>query len=383
MAEASQHVATLRLDRTPGLGPRGFARLIARFGDACSALDALPGYARQKRLPQPDIPSETQALDELAAIEKAGCTYLAFGSAAYPAGLSQISDPPPGLIVRGDQTLLHRTNLAIVGARNASAAGMRLAREIASGLAEQDVCIVSGLARGIDGAAHRGALEAATIAVLAGGLDHIYPPEHEALHYEIAEHGLLVSERPLGALPTARCFPRRNRIISGLSVATLVIEAALRSGSLITARYALEQNRDVMALPGSPLDPRAKGTNQLLRDGAHLVENAEDVLALLAQLQPLHIRPDRTHDHAPLPLFIPEAEETDETHSDADDIDGQAESCAQANSLLELLSPTPVAIDEVARQSGRTIASVQGELFELELAGLVECLPSGRVIRLG
>lgn len=376
-SDDTTRLATLRLDRTPGLGARGFARLLARYGNAPAALDALPDHARRRHLPVPEIPSIEDALVELDAIDRAGARYLAFGTPDYPSGLNMIADPPPGVIVTGRTELLFRPALAIVGSRNASAAGLRLARDISAGLGEAGIIIVSGLARGIDGSAHRGALETGTIAVLAGGIDHIYPPEHESLHREIAETGLLVSERPLSAIPTARCFPRRNRIISGLSLGTLVVEAALRSGSLITARYALEQNRDVMAVPGSPLDPRAKGTNQLLRHGAHLVENAEDILALLPGMRPLGERlpppvPDGLEDEAP-DLFS-DAPTGDESIEPSPAIEPRP-------GLMQLVSASPVSIDEVARQSGRSIASVKAELFELEMDGQVECLPSGMVVR--
>lgn len=377
--EDKHRLATLRLARTPGLGARGFARLMARFNTPADALDALPGYARSRGLACPGVPTTGQAEDELAAIDKAGARLLAWGLNDYPAGLRSIPDPPPCLIARGRTALLEAPACAIVGSRNASAAGMRIARTLGQTLGAEGVVIVSGLARGIDGAAHQGSLATGTIAVLAGGVDHIYPPEHARLHEEIARAGLILSERQLGAIPTARCFPRRNRIISGLALGSLIVEAALRSGSLITARCAAEQNREVMAVPGSPLDPRARGTNQLLRDGAHLVETADDVLAIISAAQPLAIREALPANAQAGWTETTPGMTTGSPRSGMPDTEPDREN--ETRRVLDLLSPVPVSLDEIARQSGRDVAFVLAEVLELELAGEITVLPSGTVQR--
>jgi len=365
-------LAALRLARTPGLGARGFARLVARYGDASAALEALPGHARAKHLPVPDITPESVALAEIEAIDAAGARLIAFGTPDYPVGLSLIPDPPPCLIVRGDIRLFDRPACALVGSRNASAAGLRLARDLARGLGAEEVVVVSGLARGIDGAAHQGALETGTIAVVAGGIDHLYPPEHAELQAEIGERGLFLSERPLGAVPTARCFPRRNRIISGLSLGSVIVEAALRSGSLITARCAAEQNREVMAVPGSPLDPRSNGTNRLIRDGAHLIESAEDVLSIIGSARALATRepvPEYDWPQREWPEALPD-------ERNAGDSTGRGQP-----DLLDLISATPVSVDEIVRQSGLPTGTVRARLLELELDGRVLTTPGERVQR--
>ncbi|MHA6289493.1 DNA-processing protein DprA [Maricaulis sp. CAU 1757] len=378
-----ERIAWLRLARTRGIGPVGFARLLAHYGTAADALDDLPArYARAGR-PPPSPPGrdsiETE-LEQLAAGDVACLTGL---DPAYPAWLAAIPDPPPVLLARGDLKLLDRPCCAMVGARNASAAGMRLARELAHGLGQEDVSVVSGLARGVDGAAHAGALETGTVAVLAGSLDYIYPPEHAELHAAIGETGLLVSEMPLGSIPTARDFPRRNRLISGLSLATLVIEAAMRSGSLITARLAGEQGREVMAVPGSPLDPRARGSNRLLRDGAHLVETVDDILAILAAAprQPAQRprRPGLTEDGLG---FEPEGDPPAEPLPVKDPDLAIIDRAAAVDRVADLLSPTPVSPDELARQAGLPSGLVTAALLEMEMEGRLARLPGGLVQRL-
>lgn len=269
------------MTRTPRIGPVTFFQLIARFGSAAAALDALPGLTAGRSGHR--IPPRGQIEREYEATLASGGQIICANEADFPPLLSQLAPPPPVLSILGDPALAHRKSVAIVGARQASAAGRKLARDISSALSSEGVVIVSGLARGIDGEAHAAALSGGTIAVLGGGIDHIYPPQHERLFHAIAETGLIISESPLGHRAKTRDFPRRNRIITGVSEAVLLIEAAERSGSLISARTALEQNRDVMAVPGSPLDPRYAGTNRLLRDGAILVRNADDVLEVLAQ----------------------------------------------------------------------------------------------------
>lgn len=360
----SERTAWLRLARTPQVGPVTFAKLIARFGSADDALDALPGLARRGGRSAPlDSPSREDAEAEIQATEDIGGRILMACEPDYPARLAEIDPPPPVISVIGPLEPNDRASCAIVGARNASAVGVRFARELGQGLADAGVVVVSGLARGIDGAAHTGALEGGTVAVLAGGIDHIYPPEHADLHREIARRGLIVSESRLGLSPTARDFPRRNRLISGLSLGTVVIEAAMRSGSLITARLAAEQGREVMAVPGSPLDPRAKGSNRLIRDGAALVEGVDDVLDILGGLRRDAAEPERP----------PYSADPDLSDIADDDIDGIRERIA------DLLSPSPVSADELARQTGAPAGLVMAALLELELAGRAEVAPGGQV----
>ena len=269
----------LRLIRSENIGPITFYQLLARYGSATAALEALPDLARRGgRNGGIRVPTRADALKEMAAVERAGATLIAWGEPNYPPALTSVEDAPPLLSARGNLALASRRAIAIVGARNASANGKRFARDIAMQLGQHDLAVVSGLARGIDAAAHEGALQSGTIAVLATGIDQVYPEENRALQQAIGEHGLLLAEQPVGTEPHARNFPRRNRIISGIATGVLVVEAALKSGSLITARLALEQGREVFAVPGSPLDPRCRGTNDLIRRGAKLTEDAEDIL---------------------------------------------------------------------------------------------------------
>jgi DNA processing protein len=371
----------LRLARTPGIGSVNFAKLLNRYKTPEAAIAALPELARERRGRALAVPSRETIENELEAIESAGARLLASCEPDYPLLLACINAPPPTLIVKGRVELASRTTSAIVGARNASAAGLRFARELASGLGEADVCIVSGLARGIDGAAHLGSVNTGTIAVLAGGIDHIYPREHLELHENIAREGLLVSEMPIGTIPTAREFPRRNRLISGLSLGTLVVEAALKSGSLITARFAGEQGREVMAVPGSPLDPRARGSNQLLRDGAVLIETVDDVLDCLNSAQPPGV---------PNTWGVEDAEDAAsdfEWQSETDPVPTETSMKLPLQDLHDdpvtrltsLLSPTPVSMDELARQSTLPIGIVHAALLEIEFGGGAVILPGGLV----
>ncbi|WP_339748270.1 DNA-processing protein DprA [uncultured Maricaulis sp.] len=380
----SERCDWLRLARTPRIGPVGFAKLLARFGSAEAAIDALPGLARTRGSSRPNIPPRSAAEAELDAIDRAGVRLLARCEVDYPHTLACIPAPPPLILVKGRLELAAQPCCAMVGARNASAAGLRFCRELAHGLGSAGVVIVSGLARGIDGAAHAGALETGTIAVLAGGLDYIYPPEHYELHHAIARQGLLVSEVPLGTLPTARDFPRRNRLISGLSLGVLVVEAALKSGSLITARFAAEQGRDVMAVPGSPLDPRARGGNQLLRDGAHLIESVEDVLAILENtpaIQPEAPRPGLAGsglkdeaDAFDFDALEPDASEFEQAEFEQVEPTPPA---ATADRVKALLSPTPISADELARQAAIPVGQIRAILLELEMEGKIDVLPGG------
>lgn len=348
MADAGR-IAWLRLARSEGVGPVTFRDLIRRFGTAERALDALPGLARNggRRTPLKLCP-EADAARELDAAAAIGARLLALGEPDFPPLLAAVDPAPPLLYVLGDPAIFARDAVAIVGARNASAGGRKLAEDIAGALGACGLAVVSGLARGIDTAAHAGSVATGTIAVLAGGVDVVYPPENAKLHARIAAGGAVVSEMPPGFAPLASHFPRRNRIISGLARGVVIVEAAIGSGSLITARYALEQNREVFAVPGSPLDPRSRGANDLIRQGATLTESADDVLAGLGA------RP-RPGFREPPPPEDPAAAETD---------------LAAARTLvLDLLGPTPVEIDELTRRAGLPPGAVMTILLELELGG--------------
>ena len=349
--------AKLRLIRTPGIGPVTFRQLLARFGDAAAAIEALPQLARRGGGDAPRVPEPAAIAREQAVAARLGARYLFADDPDYPALLGKLDNAPPALVVRGDLQLLRRPTVAIVGARNASAAACRFARQLGLELAEAGATVVSGLARGIDTAAHVGSLPH-TVAVIAGGIDVVFPPENAALQEEVATRGLLVAEMPPGTEPRARHFPYRNRIIAGLAQGTLVVEAAPKSGSLITARLAGEAGREVMAVPGSPLDPRAQGCNLLIREGATLIQNAADVMELLRPLDPRAVR-------APGVGFTPAPPE------DASDADRRR--------IADLLGPVPVAVDELIRQSGLAPAVVQTVLLELELAGRLERHAGGRV----
>lgn len=337
----------IRLARSPRIGPVTFRHLIGRFGNASEALRALRELAEERA-----IAAEAEAVAQL------GGRWLVWGDPDYPALLAQTEDAPPVLTYRGDIALASSPCVAMVGARNASAAACRFARGLARELAGEGLVIVSGLARGIDTAAHQGA-EERTVAVIAGGIDSHYPPENADLQEQIANAALLIAEQPPGTEPKARYFPHRNRVIAGLSRATIVVEAAPKSGSLITARLAGEYGREVLAVPGSPLDPRAQGCNLLIREGATLIQSAADVLEALASLDP------RTGPRSPqLSLFAGEAAQT-EAVDPAD--------------ILALLGPVPVPLDELIRQSGQPSAAVQMALLELELAGKLERHAGGKV----
>jgi len=355
----------LRLVRSEGVGPITFFHLVRFYGSAAKALDALPELARRSGRRQPlRLATRAEAQREFDNIARAGATLLGWMEPAYPVPLAAIEDAPPLATVRGDARLLSRNVIAIVGARNASGNGRAFAETIARDLGRADFVIASGLARGIDAAAHKGALGSGTIAVLAGGIDVCYPPEHRALYDAIAERGAIVAELPPGTEPLARHFPRRNRIISGLSAGIVVVEAALRSGSLITSRMAGEQGREVFAVPGSPLDPRCHGSNNLIRQGATLTENADDVIRGLGRP---NLGPAALSEPALDPLTPP-----------ADDDSGKAREI-----VIERLSPSPTAVDEVVRQTDLPPALVASVLLELELAGRIERHPGNKVARLG
>ena len=356
---SADQIARLRLIRSENIGPITYFQLLARFGSAAAALDAIPDLAARGGGRAPRLASRSAIEREIEQVGRLGARYLFLGQGLYPPLLAELETAPPALIVKGHSSLLDRPAVAMVGARNASAAACRFARTLAQALGESEIVIVSGLARGIDSAAHDGALDSGTIAVVAGGVDIYYPPENEARQRAIGERGLLVSEQPPGLEPRSRHFPSRNRIIAGLAHGTVVVEAAPRSGSLITARCAAECGREVMAVPGSPLDPRAQGCNQLIREGATLVQSAGDVIEAIS---PSRIRPFRQPER----LFGPS-----EVPAEADD--------AAREAVVALLNATPVPVDEIVRQSGLAPAIVQTVLLELELAGRLERHAGGRV----
>ena len=352
--------ARINLLRSPNIGPISYRQLLRRFGDARQALAALPDLAgRGGGAYRPASTARIEA--EIAAVRGAGARYLFHDAAEYPALLGELESAPPILIVRGDTTIAARSCVAVVGARNASAAAVKLARDFASALSEAGLAVVSGLARGIDGAAHRGALNGSggTIGVIASGIDIAYPPEHAELQEQVASSGLLITEQPPGTEPLARHFPSRNRIIAGLAAGTVVVEAAPRSGSLITARLAGEAGREVMAIPGSPLEPRSRGCNQLIRDGAVLVQSAADVIELIEGFS-----------GAPRSTF----RETGEAYDFAD-----VELASEPANIAALLTRAPIAVDELIRQSGEPAAAVQLALLELELAGRLTRHSAARV----
>ena len=346
----------LRLIRSPGIGPVTYRQLIARFGTAKAALDAVPDLARRGGGRAPRLCTAGEAEREVERVEALGARFLLLGQGLYPTLLARIEDAPPVLIVQGRTALLDAPLVAIVGARNASAAASRFARGLAHELGREGVTVVSGLARGVDTAAHDGALESGTVGVVAGGIDIFYPPENEARQRAIAERGLVVAEMPPGTEPRARHFPYRNRIIAGMSLGTVVVEAAPRSGSLITARLAGEMGREVMAVPGSPLDPRAQGCNQLIRDGATLVQNGADVMEAVAPMQ--------ARVAEPVERFEASVEQPD----------------AGVSATVEaLLGPSAVPVDEIIRLSGVPSGAVQMALLELDLAGRIDRHAGGKV----
>jgi len=349
----------LRLIRSENVGPATFFALLDHFGSAAEAIAYAPELAtRGGRSREIRIASRDDAARERDALFKAGGHLIAWADDAYPEPLAAIHDKPPVISAFGDPTLLTRHCVAVVGARNASAAGRRFAREISVELGRPGFAVVSGLARGIDAAAHEGALATGTVAVVAGGVDAIYPAENAVLYGRIVESGCVVSEQPYGIQPTAQHFPRRNRLISGLSLGVVVVEAAARSGSLITARMALEQGREVFAVPGSPLDPRCKGTNDLIRHGATLTEGAGDVIEGLRGTAGGFAEPLAPH------------------------FEGQSNHCnieeKHRHRILEALGPTPVVVDDLVRECQLSPAVVLTVLLELELAGRVERHPGSR-----
>ena len=350
--------ARIRLLRSPNVGPVGYRQLLQRFGTAARAIDGLPDLAqRGGRRITPTPVGKVEG--EIAAIKKAGARYLFHDQPDYPPLLAELDSAPPILTYRGDPALAAKPCVAMIGARNASAAAVKLARDFAAKLATEGWTVVSGLARGIDGASHEGAMPS-TIGVIASGIDIAYPPQHAELQERIANEGLLIAEQPPGTEPRGRHFPSRNRIIAGLAAGTLVVEAAPKSGSLITARLAGEAGREVMAIPGSPLDARSHGCNQLIREGGVLVQSADEVIELLSGFDG---NPRSTFREASAPMWEP-VEDLSE---------------AEPAELADWLTTAPVAVDELIRQSGEDAAAVQLALLELELAGRLERHAGGRV----
>ena len=362
-------VDRLRLVRTEGVGPITYRRLLDRFRSPAEALDALPGLARAGGRAAPlRIPKPADAERELAKLAKFGARLVFLGSPDYPPLLAQTEAPPPAFAVRGNIAALTDRCVALVGARNASTNGKHMAELLAYDLASTGLVVVSGMARGIDTSAHTGALRAGmTVAAIAGGIDVAYPSENAALQDRVAESGAVVAEAPFGTAPQARHFPRRNRVIAGLSMAVIVVEAAPRSGSLITARFAAEMGRELFAVPGSPLDPRCRGSNDLLRSGAHLVESASDVLANLPE-----------HLVSPRQTSLAEVSEAGSRYEEAPvDVD------RARRLILENLSPDPTEVDDLVRRCQLSASAAVAALLELELGGRVEMLPGNKACLVG
>jgi DNA processing protein len=355
-----QRLAWLRLIRSDNVGPQTFRDLVNRFGSADAALEALPELARRGG-GRARICPLADAEQELDTAQRFGARFIAIGEAEYPHLLRMMPGPPPLLAVKGQAAVLALPSVAIVGARNASLAGIRFARQLAHDIGAQGYAIASGLARGIDAASHTGSLDTGTVAAMAGGIDRPYPPEHDLLCAEIVAKGALISEMPFGHEPRAKDFPRRNRLIAGLAHGLVVVEAALRSGSLISARLAGEFGRQVFAVPGSPLDPRAAGTNGLLKDGAILVTEAADVLGALAPQSGIAVRTAASFEE---PVDYAAAPEPGDS---------------ERGRMLEALSPTPVGIDEIIAHTGLHTAQVHLVLLELQLAGRLERHSGGAV----
>lgn len=358
-----ERAAWLRLSRSRGVGPQTFGQLLARFGGAQAAIEGADAAAKAAGRKGFTIASADAVEEELSRGRRLGVRHIASCEPAYPGSLRAIPDPPPVIGVRGDARLIAKDGVGIVGARNASLAGRRMAGTLAKELGEAGLTITSGLARGIDGAAHEAALPTGTVAVVAGGLDRVYPPEHDRLMAAIIEQGCVVSEMPLGHTAKARDFPKRNRIVSGLSLGVVVVEAAERSGTLITARMAAEQGREVFAVPGSPLDPRCQGTNKLIRHGAILIQTSDDVIEGVRGLAARVSEPDRGWADGPSAPMDEEARRELSDH------------------LHALLGYTPVHRDELVREVGRTPSAVADALLDLVLSGRAAEMSGGLYVR--
>ena len=365
----TEKLAWLQLCRAENVGPITFYKLIEVYGSAEDALRALPEIAKRGRKKKPLVaPSLDDVRREYDGLKALGGDIITAACADYPLSLSALDDAPPVISVIGNTELMHKNCIAIVGARNASLNGRKFAEKLASDLGARDIVVASGLARGIDTAAHKGSLASGTIAVVAGGIDVIYPEENTALYHQITEGGLVIAESALHQKPFAQSFPKRNRIVSGLSKGVVVVEANMRSGSLITARMAGEQGRDIYAVPGHPMDPRAAGTNHLIREGAQLIRSAEDICEHLLNFAGSGLRePDFRAVYTPL-APVDYLQEVPENATD---------------SVLDTLSFTPLAVDEIVRSCHLNVSAVQTVLLELEIAGRVKRLPGGRVQLLG
>jgi len=364
---AKEKLAWLRLSRTENIGPITFYKLLERFGSAEEALKAIPDIARRGgRMRGLKAFASDLAEKELAQVEKTGARLIARDEPEYPELLAQIEDAPPLIAILGHTSILSKPSLAVVGARNASLSGRKIAENFSRKVAATGYVIVSGLARGIDTTAHTASLDTGTIAIVAGGIDVIYPRENEKLYRQISEQGAVIAESPFGTEPIARHFPRRNRLISGLSLGVLIVEAAMKSGSLITARMAVEQNREVFAVPGSPMDPRSEGTNKLIQDGAHMATSADDILRELEslRLRPINDPPADPWKGAPNLFNQNLTKEPDES---------------LRIKILEMLNPTPVQIDEIIRAAKAPTNEVLTVILELELAGRIERHPGNKV----
>lgn len=357
----AERLARLRLARTNGIGPVTFKRLIDRYGSAQTALEAIPDLSRNGGRKTPLTPCpQNVAQTEWDKLQSMDGTLLVLGEPDYPAHLSAIEDAPCTLSIIGDTSFLHRPQIAVVGSRNASLQGRKITADISTSLGKSGYAITSGLARGIDTAAHTAALPTGTIAVVAGGVDVIYPTENSALYHDIASRGAIVSENALGTQPTNMHFPRRNRIISGLSLGTLIVEAALKSGSLITATFAADQGREVFAIPGHPYDPRAAGPNALIRDGATLVTHANDILQNLNTRTVVHEPANTSYTHAPTQI-------DDNTLQNA------------RNDIIPLLGTMRVSVDDLIRETGIPAPIIHTVLLELELADRLIRHPGNQV----
>ena len=349
-----------RLAQSENVGPVTFGQLLGRYGSAAAALEAIPELSKRGGLRRPlKLYEQSRAEDDFATAAALGARYVASCEPDYPALLRHAPGPPPLLCLIGEIGLLARPALAVVGARNASASGLRFTRNLASTLGEAGFAIVSGLARGIDTAAHEASLNTGTIAIVAGGLDHFYPPENEKLQRAIAKRGVLISEMPPGRVPKPEYFPRRNRIIAGIAQGTIIVEAALRSGSLSTARFANEAGREVFAVPGSPLDPRCEGTNGLIKDGAHMLTKVADVIDVLGLATGI------SNFQIAEPLLAISLEAPDTLRA----------------RVMGLLSPTPVDLDDLVREAKAAPQQVLGIVMELELAGLVLRSSGGKIAK--
>jgi DNA processing protein len=358
-----ERLAWHRLAQSENVGPATFRQLLRRFDTASAALEAIPELSKRGGLARPlRLYDEARAMADFARAEKSGARFIALCEPDYPALLRQAQGAPPLICVAGRSELFTRPALAIVGARNASAIGLRFTRMIARELGEAGFVIVSGLARGIDTAAHEATLGLATIAVVAGGIDHFYPPENEKLQRAIAEQGVLLSEMPMGTVPKAESFPRRNRLIAGLARGTIIVEAALRSGSLTTARFAGEMGRDVFAVPGSPLDPRCEGSNQLIKDGAQVLTRAADAASTFG-----------ISSMPRLDVGLAEPVQAEATGLPSDALRAR---------VLALASPSPCEVNDLVRESAAAAEDVMAAVLELELSGQLQRVAGGKVFRL-